>query len=90
MTAIERNGDEFVVPAPLLGEAFGLSEAQIREYMRDGTMTSRCEAGQDEDEGRWRLSFRHKERIFRLTVDASGQILSRARFAAPLSQSAKD
>ena len=90
MTAIERNGDDFVVPASLLGEAFGLDEAETREYMRDGTITSRCEVGHDEDEGRWRLSFRHKDRVFRLTVDAKGQILSRARFAAPLSQGAND
>lgn len=90
MTMIERNGDDFVVPASLLGEAFGLAEAEIRERMRDGTLTSRCETGQDEDEGRWRLSFRHKGHVVRLTVDASGRILSRARFAAPLPQDAND
>lgn len=90
MTEIERKGDEFVVPASLLSEAFGLAEAEIREFMRAATLTSRCEAGQDEDEGRWRLSFHHKGRVFRLTVDANGQILSRARFAAPLPQGAND
>lgn len=85
MTAIERTGDDFVVSASILGEAFGLTQAEIKEQMRDGKLTSRCEVGRDEDEGRWRLSFRHKDRVLRLTVDASGQILSRVRFAAPLS-----
>ncbi|WP_028464246.1 DUF6522 family protein [Nisaea denitrificans] len=81
MSEIERDEDGFVVPASVLGEAFGLAEEEVRQCMQNGTMTSRCEVGHGADEGRWRLIFRHKERGLRLTLNASGQILSRAKFA---------
>lgn len=84
MAEVERNGNGFVVSAVVLQEAFGLSEAEVKQGMHDGTLMSRCEVGQNEDEGRWRLVFRHGHLVFRLTVDADGFVLSRARFAAPL------
>ena len=51
--------------------------------MRQGQITSRCEQGMDKDAGRWRLSFFHRNRALRLTVDEEGRILSRARFDTP-------
>lgn len=80
MTGIERDGEGFVVPAPLLAEAFGIDEAEVKAAMRTGEMTSRCETGVDEDAGRFRLTFRHRDRALRLTVDGDGRILERARF----------
>ncbi|RMH47505.1 MAG: hypothetical protein D6688_03500 [Alphaproteobacteria bacterium] len=80
MTRIERDGDGFVVPAPLLAEAFGLDEAAVKAALRRGAMTSRCETGVDEDAGRWRLTFRFRDRALSLIVDAEGEILGQARF----------
>jgi hypothetical protein len=80
MTQVERKGSGFVVPASLLAEAFGMTEDQIRQAMRDGSLTSTCEAGVDADAGRWRLTFRHTDRICRFTVDEAGTILARSRF----------
>lgn len=80
MTGIARDGDGFVVPAPLLARAFGLTEAEVAAAMREGRMTSTCETGQDEDAGRWRLTFRHAGQARRFTVDATGRILKTARF----------
>ncbi|OSP55853.1 DUF6522 family protein [Pseudoruegeria sp. SK021] len=80
MTQIDRDGAGFVVPAPLLAKAFGLTEDQVRSAMRDRSMTSQCEAGVDADIGRWRLTFRHSGRACRFTVDDAGTILSRSSF----------
>lgn len=83
MTKVERNGSDFVVATPVLGEAFGLAEDEVRKAMHDAALTSRCEAGQEADEGCWRLSFRYKDRVFRLTLDAAWKALTSASFAAP-------
>jgi hypothetical protein len=79
---VERDGDGFVVPAEIIAPAFGLDPAAVPALMRQGTMTSQCETGVDADAGRWRLTVFHDGRALRLTVDADGQILSRATFAA--------
>ncbi|OYX44086.1 MAG: hypothetical protein B7Z02_06790 [Rhodobacterales bacterium 32-67-9] len=85
MTRVEREGDGFVVDAAILSAAFGRPEPEIRAAMADGRMTTRCEAGSGEDAGRWRLTFFHAGRAFRLTVDAEGQVLKRAIFDVPQS-----
>ena len=80
MTRAERDGDGFVIPAALLAEAFKMTEDYARLAMRDGTLTSRCEAGEGTDAGRWRLTFRLAGQACRLTLDAAGAILSTSRF----------
>ncbi|SEP23384.1 hypothetical protein SAMN04490248_14616 [Salinihabitans flavidus] len=80
MTAVERRAEDFVIDAALLADAFGLSQEEIKARMRAGTITSRCEAGVDEDAGRWRLTFHHDNRACRFIVDEGGNILKRATF----------
>lgn len=83
MTQVEVGEDGFVVDADVIAEALGIAPAQVRPLMQSGTLTSLCEKGIDDDEGRWRLTFYHEGRAVRLTVDASGEILGRSRFDAP-------
>ncbi|MCA0272324.1 MAG: DUF6522 family protein [Proteobacteria bacterium] len=83
MKVVERDGDGFIVDAALLSRAFGLPVADVRQMMRDGRITSRCEAGVDADAGRRRLTFLHDGRTFRLTVDGAGKILRQSTFVAP-------
>lgn len=80
--AVERQGESFVVDATLLSRAFAIPVAEVRQRMRDGRITSRCEAGVDEDAGRWRLTFRNDDRTCRLTVDGAGEILKQSTFTA--------
>lgn len=80
MTKVERSGDQFIVDAEVLSKAFDLPPEEIRTRMQDGQITSLCEAGADADTGRWRLTFRHEGRAFRLVVDESGEILSKSAF----------
>lgn len=80
MTSVERDGAGFVVDAGLLAEAFGLSEGAVPALMKEGQITSRCEAGVDGDAGTFRLTFFHAGRACRFTVDAAGAIVRRATF----------
>jgi hypothetical protein len=77
---IERSGTEFVVPAELLANALGLSEADIRQGMRANRITSQSETGVGDDEGRWRLTFFYHDRAVRFIVDEHGEVLKRAGF----------
>ncbi|MBK6468012.1 MAG: hypothetical protein IPL38_05735 [Rhodobacter sp.] len=80
MTSVDRDGDGFVVDASLLAEAFGVPEGSVPALMKDGQITSRCEAGVDEDAGTFRLTFFHAGRACRFTVDAAGTVFRRATF----------
>lgn len=80
MSMITVQDGRFQVDAAEIGQGFGLEPAHVPELMRQGQITSRCEQGIDKDAGRWRLSFFHRNRALRLTVDEEGRILSRARF----------
>jgi hypothetical protein len=80
VTAVERNAEDFVIDAALLAEAFALTQSEVRSRMRDGAITSRCEAGVDGDAGRWRLTFYHGNRACRFIVDDPGAILTRSAF----------
>ena len=80
MTAVTVTTDGFEADAALSAAAFDLDPASLQERMRAGAVTSLCEAGVDADLGRFRRTFRHAGRALRLTVDADGQVLTRATF----------
>jgi len=80
---VDVNESGITVDARLIADAFGLDPAEIQGLMRNQDITSRCEQGVDEDAGRWRITFWYGERAVRLTLNESGEILSRARFPAP-------
>ncbi len=80
MSQVARDGDGFVVEATLLARMFGIDAGQVQEDMRAGDITSTCEAGEGDDAGRWRLTFRRGEQACRLIVDDAGNILQQARF----------
>jgi len=79
--AVEISGTTVTVDAGVVAEAFGLQADEVRDLMRGGAITTRHERGEGEDAGRARISFFHRGRALRLTIDEqSGVILSRARF----------
>ena len=82
MSGIAMEADGFVVDAEILGTAFELDPATVPDRLRMGEITSRCEAGEGEDAGRWRLTFYYGGRALRLIVDAQGTVLSRQTFPA--------
>lgn len=81
MSSVERSADGFVIDAALIGEAFDIAPADVQALMRQGAITSVCETGQDEDEGRLRMTFHYGGRTCRYIFDASGTILKSASFS---------
>jgi len=83
MSAVRIDCGDFVVEADDLARAFGVNADDVIRDLRKGILTSRCEKGVDEHEGRHRLIFSHQGRMLRLTVDGEGRILSRMMVARP-------
>jgi hypothetical protein len=94
MSGIEIQDGAFQIDASVLGEGLGLEPSQVPELLRSGAITSRCEQGVDEDEGRYRLTFFHDHRRMRVIVDATGSILQRSSInygnATPLQRGAPE
>ena len=82
MAQIDPTEQGFQVEAELIAEGFGLTPDEVNRRMREGLMTSRCEKGVGEDEGRWRLTFYSGGRVLRLTLDTDLNVISRASFDA--------
>jgi hypothetical protein len=74
---IEFENGTFTVAAAVIAEPFGLDPSSVPSQMRDGRITSLCERGEEEDVGRYRLTFYHGRRRLRLVVDDSGAIVGR-------------
>ncbi|ESR25766.1 DUF6522 family protein [Lutibaculum baratangense] len=78
MNDVSFTRDGVEVEASVLAEAFGLPPERIPVLMREGLITSRVERGLEEDEGRTRLTFFHRNARLRLVVGPDGQILRRS------------
>ena len=75
---IELEDGAFVVDAELLAPLFGLPASRVPVLMREGAITSVCERGGDDDEGRFRLTFFYGNRRARLSADRTGRIVRRS------------
>ena len=69
----------FVIDAEDLGPLLGVDPPRVPELMREGRITSRFEQGEDEDEGRFRVTFLHDDMMVRLIITADGMVLQRSR-----------
>jgi hypothetical protein len=74
--AVEDN--VFVIDAALVAGLLKLTAADVQRLMQDGRITSVCEKGRDEHQNQFRLTFFHRNRLARVNVDTSGQVLSRS------------
>jgi hypothetical protein len=84
MGMIRFQDDAVEVDASVIAEALGSTAADLRDRMRRGEITGRCERGIDADAGRYRLTFTAGHRRFRMVVDEAGNVLQRStvNFAA--------
>ena len=79
MYKVEIQGDDTIqVDATIVGQSLGLEPLEVQRLMREGKLTSTCERGIDEDEGRYRLTFFHEGRRLRLIIDNAGRIIRRS------------
>lgn len=83
MSAVHIDGEDFVVEAEDLAHAFGMAAEEVIRDLQAGVLTSRCEKGMGEHDGRYRLTFSHHGSRLRLTLDGDGRIISRVMFARP-------
>lgn len=79
--AVEEDG--IVLDAAFLAARFSISEAQMRGFMARRMVQSRVERGEGEDSGRWRLTIRIGNRIWRGIVSADGALQSETLGLSP-------
>lgn len=75
---LERNEEGFSIDASLLGELLDVSPRDVQTLMRNNEITSRCEQGEGEHAGQYRLTFFYKGRRARLSIDESGRVVRRS------------
>jgi hypothetical protein len=75
MTTITFEGGTISVDPAVVASGLRLDPDTLRDMLRSGLVTSVCEKGEDEDAGRFRLTFYSPNRRFRLIVDAAGVIV---------------
>lgn len=75
---IEVSDGTYVVDAALLGELLDIPASRVQILMREGAITSVCERGVDDNHGELRLSFFHRNRRARLSMDPTGRIIRRS------------
>ena len=68
------NGTIQVDPA-IVAKGLRLDVEALRTALRDGSVTSLCEKGMEQDAGRFRLTFFSPTRRLRLIVDEGGAVL---------------
>jgi hypothetical protein len=73
------DGDDPLVDARLVAQAFSLTPERVMAGLRDGSITTMTERGTGEDAGRWRLTFFHDNCRMRLIVDETGTVLQHSR-----------
>jgi hypothetical protein len=75
---LEREEGAFTIDASLLGELLNVRPSDVHDLMRRNEITSRCERGEGEHEGQFRLTFFYKGRRARLDVDEADRIVRRS------------
>lgn len=78
MAIIELEEGAIQVDATIIAEAFEIEPSLVQQRMREGKITSLCERGVDNDNGRYRLTFFSENRRLRLVVDKEGNLIQRS------------
>lgn len=74
--AIENNN--FTIDAGLVAHLLDIAPDAVQPLMRDGHITTRCETGIDDHRGQYRLNFFYGKRSARVSINASGRVISRS------------
>jgi Family of unknown function (DUF6522) len=74
---LDRNGQgDWIIDPEQLAARLGLNPGHLRHKMRLGLVTSRVEAGQDEDAGNWRVTVRVGQKAWQGIFDEAGGLTS--------------
>ncbi len=69
---------EIIVDVEFVAPDLGLTPEEFMEEMEAGRVYQVAEKGVDDDEGRMRLTFRHRAKETRFVIDENGQIVADA------------
>ncbi len=75
MPTIEFEDGAIQVDAAIVAQGLGIEPSLVQERMREGKITSLCERGINQDNGRYRLTFFSESKRFRLIVDEIGNVV---------------
>ncbi|MGA8698561.1 MAG: DUF6522 family protein [Xanthobacteraceae bacterium] len=78
MAIVEFEEGALRIDAAVIGRGLNVEPSLVQVRMREGKITVLCERGIDEDAGRYRLTFFHENRRFRLVVDDEGNAIQRS------------
>jgi hypothetical protein len=78
MNKIEIHDGAMHIEASIVAQGLELEPSLVQAMMRKREITSLCERGVNEDAGRYRLTFFHKSRRFRMIVDGTGTVIQRS------------
>ena len=78
MAIVEFEEGALRIDAAVIGQGLNVEPALVQVRMREGKITVLCERGVDEDAGRYRMTFFHENRRFRLVVDEEGNAIQRS------------
>lgn len=78
MAMIEFEDGGIQVDAAVVAEGLKIDPSLVQTRMREGKITTLCERGIDDDDGRHRLTFFSESRRLRLLIDEKGNILHRS------------
>ena len=74
-TFVELRDDEVYIDAAAIAGGLGIAPSAVCALMRSGEITSLCERGAGEDEGRSRLTFFYRGKRLRMRLDQEGRIV---------------
>jgi hypothetical protein len=78
MAIVEFEDRTLCIDAAVIGQGLNVEASLVQVRMREGKITVLCERGVDEDAGRYRMTFFHENRRFRLVVDEKGNAIQRS------------
>jgi Family of unknown function (DUF6522) len=78
MSKIEIELGSMHIEASVIAQGLELESPLVQAMMGKAEITCLCERGVNEDAGRYRLTFFHKSRRFRLVVDGTGTVIQRS------------
>lgn len=70
------NGATWIeIEASVIGAGLGIEPSQVQAQLREGKITTLCERGIGEHQGRYRATFYCGKRRLRILMDESGNII---------------
>jgi len=63
------------IEASVIGDGLGIDPSQVQDLLREGKISTLCERGIGEDQGRYRVTFYYGKQRFRILTDEAGNVI---------------